>query len=370
MILVDNSEESKSLLKYFEEQTYRIDNKDDIDNIKEICILTAYCYYKVFFHIIENEKARSIFLNAKVKIIIGMNIDNKTRKLYFDNDKDNDKTIKDFKEFTLSENEENSKIIELFKYKCENKTLEIRKTSEDMHAKLYLFKYDEKSKKSEFVIGSSNFTHCGIRERKELNISGQDGFNELYDYFEEEWNKAYPIVDFNNEKEFFKNIIKPTAEDEKDIEENEENLGLPYQIFLKVIYEYFEFTNKEELLCSPSTYKYKDYKYQIDAIKSAINGIMIYNGVLISDVVGLGKSIIASAVAKNLLLKKNIEEIIIICPPKIKDSWESYNKEFEMNAKIFSIGILDDAYNHVKNRKTKKLIIIDEAHRFVNSKTY
>ncbi len=211
MILVDNSEESKSLLKYFENQTYRIDNKDDIDNIKEICILTAYCYYKVFFHIVENEKARSIFLNAKVKIIIGMNIDNKTRKLYFDNDKDNDKTINDFKEFTLSENKEYSKIIELFKYKCENKTLEIRKTSEDMHAKLYLFKYDEKSKKSEFVIGSSNFTHCGIRERKELNISGQDGFNELYNYFEKEWNKAYPIVDFNNANQIFKNIIKPTA---------------------------------------------------------------------------------------------------------------------------------------------------------------
>ena len=379
MILVDNSEESTSLLNYFENQTYRIDNKDDIDNIKEICILTAYCFYKVFFHIIENEKARSIFLNAKVKIIIGMNIDKELTKLYLAYNEDNEiadkkekieKAINDFKNYTLSQKEECYEIIKLFEEKCKNGTLEIRKSEEDTHSKLYLFKYDEKSKKSEFVIGSSNFTHCGIRERKELNISGQDGFNELYDYFEEEWNKAYPIVDFNNEKEFFKGIIKPTAEDEKDIEENKNDLGLPYQIFLKVLYEYFEFTNKEELLCSPSTYKYKDYKYQIDAIKSAINGIMIYNGVLISDVVGLGKSIIASAVAKNLLLKKNIEEIIIICPPKIIDSWESYNKEFEMKAKIFSIGLLDDAYNYVKNSKTKKLIIIDEAHRFVNSKTY
>ena len=370
MILVDNSEESKSLLKYFEKQFYNVGNENDIHNIKEICILTAYCYYEVFSYIVKNENAKNIFLNAKVKILIGMNIDKETRALYFDNDKDNDKTINDFKEFTLSENEKYSPIIELFKYKCENKTLEIRKTAEYMHAKLYLFKYNEEAERNAFLIGSSNFTHCGIKDRKELNIYCKDGFNELYDYFEKEWNKAYPIVDFNNEKEFFRDIIKPTAEDEKEIEENKNELGLPYQIFLKVIYEYFELTNKEELLCSPSTYKYKDYKYQIDAIKSAINGIMIYNGVLISDVVGLGKSIIASAVAKNLLLKKNIEEIIIICPPKIIDSWESYNKEFEMKAKIFSIGLLDDAYNYVKNRKTKKLIIIDEAHRFVNSKTY
>ena len=121
MILVDNSEESKSLLKYFEKQFYNIDNENDIHNIKEICILTAYCYYEVFSYIVKNENAKNIFLNAKVKILIGMNIDNKTRRLYFNDNKDNDKAINDFKEFTLTENKEYSSIIELFKYKCENK---------------------------------------------------------------------------------------------------------------------------------------------------------------------------------------------------------------------------------------------------------
>lgn len=377
MILVDNSEESKSLLKYFEEQTYRIDNKDDIDNIREICILTAYCYYKVFFHIIENEKARSIFLNAKVKIIIGMRMYEELTKLYLaynEDDKIENRTevieeiINNFKKYTKSEaqKEECFEIIKLFEEKCKNGTLEIRKSEEDTHSKLYLFKYDEKSKKSEFVIGSSNFTHFGIRERKELNIRGQDGFNELYNYFEEEWNKAHEILNNKNEEEFFRNIIKPTNEDKKD----KDNLVLPYKIFLKVIYEYFEFINREELLCSPADYGYRDYKYQIDAIKSGINGIMLYNGVLISDVVGLGKSIIASAIAKNLLLKEKVEEIIIICPPKIIDSWENYNSEFQIKAKVFSIGLLDKALEHVRNHRKNRLIIIDEAHRFVNNKTY
>ena len=377
MILVDNSEESKSLLKYFEEQTYRIDNKDDIDNIREICILTAYCYYKVFFHIIENEKARSIFLNAKVKIIIGMRMYEELTKLYLaynEDDKIENRTevieeiINNFKKYTKSEaqKEECFEIIKLFEEKCKNGTLEIRKSEEDTHSKLYLFKYDEKSKKSEFVIGSSNFTHFGIRERKELNIRGQDGFNELYNYFEEEWNKAHEILNNKNEEEFFRNIIKPTKEDKKD----KDDLVSPYKIFLKVIYEYFEFINREELLCSPSDYGYRDYKYQIDAIKSGINGIMLYNGVLISDVVGLGKSIIASAIAKNLLLKEKVEEIIIICPPKIIDSWENYNSEFQIKAKVFSIGLLDKALEHVRNHRKNRLIIIDEAHRFVNNKTY
>ena len=116
-----------------------------------------------------------------------MNIDNKTRRLYFNDNKDNDKAISDFKEFTLTENKEYSSIIELFKYKCENKTLEIRKTAEYMHAKLYLFKYNEEAERNAFLIGSSNFTHRGIKDRKELNIYCKDGFNELYNYFEEEW---------------------------------------------------------------------------------------------------------------------------------------------------------------------------------------
>ena len=330
MILVDNSEESKSLLKYFEKQFYNIDNENDIHNIKEICILTAYCYYEVFSYIIKNENARNIFLNAKVKILVGMNIDNKTRRLYFNDNKDNDKAINDFKEFTLTENKEYSSIIELFKYKCENKTLEIRKTAEYMHAKLYLFKYNEEAERNAFLIGSSNFTHRGIKDRKELNIYCKDGFNELYNYFEEEWNKAHEILNNKNEEEFFRNIIKPTNEDKKD----KDDFISPYKIFLKVIYEYFEFINREELLCSPADYGYRDYKYQIDAIKSGINGIMLYNGVLISDVVGLGKSIIASAIAKNLLLKEKVEEIIIICPPKIIDSWENYNSEFQIKANL------------------------------------
>lgn len=377
MILVDNSEESKSLLKYFEKQFYNIDNENDIHNIKEICILTAYCYYKVFFHIIENEKARSIFLNAKVKIIIGMRMYEELTKLYLaynEDDKIENRTevieeiINNFKKYTKSEaqKEECFEIIKLFEEKCKNGTLEIRKSEEDTHSKLYLFKYDEKSKKSEFVIGSSNFTHFGIRERKELNIRGQDGFNELYNYFEEEWNKAHEILNNKNEEEFFRNIIKPTNEDKKD----KDDLVSPYKIFLKVIYEYFEFINREELLCSPADYGYRDYKYQIDAIKSGINGIMLYNGVLISDVVGLGKSIIASAIAKNLLLKEKVEEIIIICPPKIIDSWENYNIEFQIKAKVFSIGLLDKALEYVRNHRKNRLIIIDEAHRFVNNKTY
>lgn len=363
--LIDNSEESKSMLNCFEKQFYNIKDKNDIHNIKEICILTAYCFYKVFELIIENEQTKNIFLNAKVKILIGMNIDKETRILYFANNENNDTIRQNLKEHTILENEKYSKIIKLFKEKCENSTLEIRKTAEDIHAKLYLFKYGKDAGKDAFLIGSSNFTHRGLKERKELNIYCRDGFEALYNYFEKEWEKSLPILDSGNGDDFFKGIIKP-----ENSQTESKDLISPYKIFLKIIYEYFESSNKEKLLSSPEDYGYRNYKYQIDAIKNGINGIMNFNGILISDVVGLGKSIIASAIAKNLLLKEKVNEVVIICPPKIIDSWESYNNEFQIKAKVFSMGLLEKVLEYVQNHKANRLVIVDEAHRFVNSRTY
>ena len=45
---------------------------------------------------------------------------------------------------------------------------------------------------------------------------------------------------------------------------------------------------------------FEKYKYQLDAVNQALNVIETYNGVIIADVVGLGKSVIASLIAKQL----------------------------------------------------------------------
>lgn len=349
------------------------------EEIEEICILSGYCSYSAFYDIANNDKAKKMFLNTKVKIIMGMNIDPKIHRIYMsysdeENKKSNQEEINDFEEysiFQLNKSEENAKVLELFKEKCKNSTLEIRSANDKTHAKIYLLKHKLKNSlkgvTGEVIIGSSNFSSYGLKNQREINVYGSDIFKDAYKIFEREWEDSKCILDINNHKEFFNRI--GMQDNDNDSLKNLIRTPTPYEIYLKVIYEYFSFFTSEELLFNPNDYHYSNYKYQIDAIKTGIKSIMLYDGVLISDVVGLGKSIIASTIAKNLLEKKYIEEILIISPPKIIYSWENYNAEFKLNAKVFSIGLLDKVYDYVKSHNKKRLIIIDEAHRFVNNQT-
>ena len=373
MKILDNSAEKK-VFNVFKT------NKD----IEEICILAGYCVYSAFYDIANDDTTREVFLNAKVRIIMGMNVDPIVHRLYInycneDNQKSNQEEIKDFEQYTidqLSRYEGNSQVLKLFKIKCKNSTLEIRSANKKTHAKVYLLKLREKNAldniSGDVIIGSSNFSSAGLHSQKEINVYGHDIFEEAYNFFEKEWEDSQNILNIENHEEFFNNIgIKDDnyTEYKNDTYYTDTKHPTPYEIYLKVVYEYFNFFDNEKLLFTPKDYNYSNYKYQIDAVKSGIKSIMTYNGVLISDVVGLGKSIIASTIAKNLLEMKVIEEIIIVSPPKIIYSWENYNSEFKLNAEIKSSGKLDDLYEYIKNHKKTRLIIIDEAHRFVNNKT-
>ena len=99
----------------------------------------------------------------------------------------------------------------------------------------------------------------------------------------------------------------------------------------------------------------------------AINAINNHNGVIVSDVVGLGKSIIASTVARNLRLRS-----IVICPPHLEEQWRSYRDDFGFTASIYTTGKLEEAqkyYEHIVNADEQYLIVVDEAHRYRNEYT-
>ena len=63
--------------------------------------------------------------------------------------------------------------------------------------------------------------------------------------------------------------------------------------------------------------EFADFNYQLDAIKQGIDCLDKYSGVIIADVVGLGKSIIATAIAYNLALLQTV----VIAPPHLKTQW-------------------------------------------------
>ena len=92
--------------------------------------------------------------------------------------------------------------------------------------------------------------------------------------------------------------------------------------------------------------------------------VFLHEGVIISDVVGLGKSVIASTVARNLRLRT-----IIVCPPHLKQQWEEYKDQFGFTASVFSSGKIEEALKHyqmIAKPDEKFLIIVDEAHKYKN----
>lgn len=257
--------------------------------------------------------------------------------------------------------------IEAFKLFCDkisNGTLEIRKTQDPNHAKLYLFEYKPENQSitqqpGQMITGSSNLSVAGLKGRIELNTILHDPiyYNEGKELYDGLWDTAVPVVDLDHLPEFIEKVIKNIWM---------EKLYSPYAMFIRVLQEYFSQPDDKNLL-KPSDITdgtYTDLKYQIDAVQMAMKAIENHDGVIIADVVGLGKSIIASTVARNLNLRT-----IIVSPPHLKQQWEEYRDQFGFTASIFSSGKIESALDHyrmiVRNNE-QFLIIVDEAHKYKN----
>jgi superfamily II DNA or RNA helicase len=81
-------------------------------------------------------------------------------------------------------------------------------------------------------------------------------------------------------------------------------------------------------------------------------------------VVGLGKSVIASAIAHNLGLKT-----IIIAPPHLENQWRDYMSEFDFKGQVYTTGKIQEALDRHGDDQGKLLFILDEAHKHRNEDT-
>lgn len=252
--------------------------------------------------------------------------------------------------------------------------LVIKKTREPNHAKLYIFNMKDAHldlKPCCFITGSSNLTRAGLSHQNEFNVEISDyGTQEAEDYFDELWAKAVKIT----EDDAFKLELVKILREATLIAE-----VTPHEAFAFVLKTYLELHKpkdiKEYVFQLLEKNGYKKYAYQVDAIAQALSIIDKENGVIISDVVGLGKSVIAGMVAK-CLYKRGL----IICPPALKGGiddgirtgWDKYRQDFELNGwEIRSCGLetLRGTLKLVQNENDFEVVIIDEAHRFRNQDT-
>ncbi|MCE7738467.1 MAG: DEAD/DEAH box helicase family protein, partial [Candidatus Heimdallarchaeota archaeon] len=244
--------------------------------------------------------------------------------------------------------------------------LEIRVyPAEKIHSKLYIMTFEEGFiDKGRVITGSSNFTQSGLRDNLEFNVELKNSSDHKFalDQFNKLWENSVDVSE-----EYIETIDTKTWLNDKIT---------PYELYLKFLYEYLEEKINLDLEDMDDFYRppnFMDLKYQKDAVQDAKVKLLEYGGVFISDVVGLGKTYIATMLAQRL-----DGRTLVIAPPVLIDrdnpgSWTNVFEDFGIqHSYIESRGKLDDIIRRItetdKNQYYKN-VIIDEAHSFRNEAT-
>ena len=222
-----------------------------------------------------------------------------------------------------------------------------------LHAKLYLAFSDDKRVPVVGFLGSSNLTLAGLARQGELNIDvmDQDAANKLAAWFADRWKDRW-CIDIT--QELIEIIDNSWAAD---------RLLSPFHIYLKMAYHLSQEAraglNEYKL---PRVFQKELFDFQQAAVKIAAKKLDKREGVLIGDVVGLGKTITACALAK-MFEESNFSSTLIICPPNLKPMWNEYIDRYDLKAIPVSIG---EVQKKLPELKRFKLVIIDESHNLRN----
>ena len=225
---------------------------------------------------------------------------------------------------------------------------------EPLHAKLYLLYRHESKAKVVAYLGSSNLTFAGLKMQNELNVDvlEQDAADKLKAWFESRWNNLYAL---DVTQDLIEIIDESWALNQR-----------PFLVYMKTVYHLCADIRNGEYIEEPELFKGVLLPFQREAYKRAVlkleNGAM---GVMMGDVVGLGKTITASAVAK---YHEEIHDaqVIIFCPPNLVDMWKRYSGEYKLKANVYSHSLSPKEFSEGGLDKTGDFVIIDESHNLRN----
>ena len=112
----------------------------------------------------------------------------------------------------------------------------------------------------------------------------------------------------------------------------------------------------------PRDFGNKLLDFQTAAVKIAAHHLNKRNGVMIGDVVGLGKTLMATALARVFEDDYGLQTLII-CPKNLVPMWEDYREQYRMRARVLS---LSKATKQLPNMYRYRLVVIDESHNLRN----
>lgn len=227
-----------------------------------------------------------------------------------------------------------------------------------LHAKLYLAYSNDKRIPVVGFLGSSNLTLAGLVNQGELNIDvlEQDAAVKLGKWFDDRWQDRW-CIDITEE---LIEIIDNSWATEKPFS--------PYHIYLKMAYHLSQEArsgisefNIPKIFTSGDT---QLLPFQSEAVRIAAKKLHKRDGVMVGDVVGLGKTLTACAIAK--LFEEDFHyNTLIICPKNLVEMWEHHVLKFEMRAKVIKLSQLSKELPKLR-QYTFRQVIIDESHNLRN----
>ena len=321
----------------------------------------------------------------KVRVLIGIDVDKyivkaaRQGKLFFGEEKEvKEDCLREMRkdiESSHYKKEIEEGILQMVQDLLDGK-LELRAhPSKRIHAKLYILYPENFNQYSQgtAITGSSNLSGNGLgisEERQyEFNVK-MDRYDDVKfskDEFDQLWLEAEGC--------------EITAEDLKTTIEETYLKGdvSPYELYVKMLMEYFSGrvleTDHEDPFDMPEGYTRFDY--QMDAVIEGYQKLLRYDGFFLADVVGLGKTVIATMIAKKFLIENGREhtKILVVYPPAVEQNWKTTFKDFGIDkyANFITNGSLkkildEDDYNYW-NADEFDLILVDEAHRFRSNAT-
>lgn len=242
--------------------------------------------------------------------------------------------------------------------------------SKKIHAKIYVLYPDDFNQYTQgiAITGSSNLSGngLGITEDKQyefnVKMSQHEDVKFAKDEFEELWKEAEGCeitaedLKINIERTYLKGDISP------------------YDLYIKMLIEYFSDrvmdADDENPLNVPENYT--KYDYQMDAVVEGYQKLLRYDGFFLADVVGLGKTVIATMIAKKFLQENGRDntKILVVYPPAVEQNWKTTFKDFGIDkyTKFITNGslnkVLDEDNYDYWNADEYDLVLVDEAHKF------
>lgn len=357
---------------------------NEISQCRQVDILTGY----FFFDGIQNiQEALAQNKTIKLRILVGMDAGVDVKSLaytIYEQEHRNlsslpynetykkklEEVLKHWGTEQITESQE--KLLRNYSEMIEAGRLEIRKTVLPNHSKLYIFHHNDNT--CLYTGGSSNFSYSGLQGRQEFNIQVMtENADEIYGLFDELWAVAHPISHFAEYGKTSENPL-PNPQIVEILKDKTPFSPIsPFDAYMKVMREFLKLNRSDEHLENRirgmlRDIKYLEFQYQIDAVSRAKKILDTNGGVIIADVVGLGKTVVAS-----LLARLSDGPGVVLAPSNLIDGskgWNSYLDKFNLLPAGWSAhSVYATDLSELPEVKNAWTVIIDEAHNLRNEKT-